>query len=247
MKVKAILDVVGKAIVKNSPTILTAVGITGMVAAAVIACRETPKAIQMMEKKEKPFDKAVEGAKVYWPAALVGVTSAGCLIAANSINLKRQLAALAVASLSEGRLKEYQDAVKRTLGEKKEDEIKGEVAKSALAHTDGSEHQTVIFTGNGDSLCFDAVSGRYFKSNIEKVRQAVNRVNKSMLDTGGACLNDFYEELDLPPIKLGDMLGWSYENKGDLLEVSFSSQLDPDHVPCLVLDYSIAPTYWNEY
>lgn len=240
---------IGKAILtgmkKYAPSILTGVGIGGMLGGTVLACSETPKALEQIKKQEKVKDKIFEGVKAYWPAALVEAASITCIIFANNVSLKRQAAALAAATLSDTRLKEYREAVQKKFGDKKAEEVKDQVAKDILQNKPVNE-QTIIFTGDGDHLCFDAVSGRYFKSSIEKVRQAVNNLNQNLLADGSACLNDLYEELGLEPVKIGDMLGWNAMNSGDLVKVDFSSQLTVDKIPCLVLDYSVAPTYWDD-
>lgn len=54
-------------------------------------------------------------------------------------------------------------------------------------------------------------------------------------------LNDLYFELGLDNIKLGDELGWNID-KG-YIDINFSSQLDANGTPCLVLDYRVAPVY----
>ena len=240
---------IGKAILagmkKYAPSILTGVGIGGMLGGTVLACSETPKALEQIKKQEKVKDKIFEGVKAYWPAALVEAASITCIIFANNVSLKRQAAALAAATLSDTRLKEYREAVRKKFGDKKAEEVKDQVAKDILQNKPINE-QTVIYTGNGDHWCFDAVGGRPFKSSIEKVRQAVNNLNKKLLIEGSASLNDFYDELGLKPSKSGDILGWNASTSGDLLEVDFSSQLTEDGIPCLVLDYSVAPTYWGD-
>ena len=54
-------------------------------------------------------------------------------------------------------------------------------------------------------------------------------------------LNDFYYEIGLDNIKLGDELGWNIDD--GYIDLSFSSQLASDGTPCLVIDYKIAPRY----
>jgi hypothetical protein len=54
-------------------------------------------------------------------------------------------------------------------------------------------------------------------------------------------LNDFYGEIGLEPIQLGDELGWNVDQ--GLIELEFSSQLSENNEPCLVINYNIAPKY----
>lgn len=106
---------------KHSPEILTGIGIAGMVTAAVLAVRATPKALLLLEEEkqrqneelkvsEKENDsedcveidklKPVEILRATWtcyiPSAVTGVLSIACLIGASSVNARRT-AALATA------------------------------------------------------------------------------------------------------------------------------------------------------
>ena len=54
-------------------------------------------------------------------------------------------------------------------------------------------------------------------------------------------LNDFYYEIGLPSIKLGDDIGWNIDN--GYIDLHFSSQLAEDGRPCLVIDYLYGPRY----
>ena len=54
-------------------------------------------------------------------------------------------------------------------------------------------------------------------------------------------LNEFYYEIGLNPISIGDDLGWNIDH--GYIELSFSSQLTDDGNPCLVIDYQVTPRY----
>ena len=56
---------------------------------------------------------------------------------------------------------------------------------------------------------------------------------------GYVSLNEFYSELGLSPIKMGDDLGWNIDDRE--IRVDFSSQLAEDGTPCLVIDFSVSP------
>ena len=90
-------------------------------------------------------------------------------------------------------------------------------------------------------MCFDVLSGRYFKSDIDLIKRVENNINKRMFNDMYISLNEFYIELGLEPIGIGDDLGWSVD-KG-MIDIDFSSQLADDGTPCLVIDYSVSPKY----
>lgn len=235
---------------KHSPELLTGIGIAGMVTTVVLAVRATPKALRLIDEKKAdipeeetiPQIEAVKAAwKVYVPAVLTGILSTICLIGANSVNQRRNAAIAAAYSLSESALKEYREKVVEAIGERKEQAIRDDIAKDKIIKNPVRE---VIVSDRGSTLCYDSLSGRYFKSDIEKLRRIVNDLNRRMRDEMFISLNDFYcavDNPDLGPTKLGDMLGWNID-KG-YIDLNFSSQLTTDGIPCLVLDYTVVPEY----
>ncbi len=233
---------------KHSPEILTGIGIAGMVTTTVMAVRATPKALILIEDKkaENDVDKLtpVETIKATWtcyiPAAITGCLSIFCLIGASSVNARRNAAMATAYTLSESALKEYQGKVIETIGEKKEQSVRDAIAKDRIDKNPVSSRE-VIITEKGNTLCYDAISGRYFKSDIDKLKKAENELNRRMRDEMYISLNEFYYEIGLNPTKIGDDLGWNIDH--GYIELNFSSQLTDDGNPCLVIDYQVTPRY----
>lgn len=236
------------AIKKHSPEILTGIGIAGMITTTVMAVRATPKALILIEERKEEIGaeklEAMDMVKTTWacyiPAAITGTLSVACLIGASSVNARRNAALATAYTLSESALKDYQGKVIEMFGEKKNEAVKDAVAKDKVEKNPVVTRE-VIITEKGNTLCYDAISGRYFKSNIEKIKKAECELNRQMLDDMYVSLNDFYYEIGLDSVKLGDELGWNVDS--GYIDLSFSSQLASDGTPCLVIDYSVAPRY----
>ena len=234
---------------RHAPEILTGIGVAGMVTTTILAVKATPKACLLIDdrKDELKVEKlsATELVKATWkcyiPAAVTCGASIACLVGASSVNFKRNAALATAYKLSEAALSEYKDAVIETIGEKKEQSVRDKVAEERLKKNPVSKSE-IIVTGNGTTLCYDPVGNSYFKSNIQQIESAKNKLNARMLSENYVSLNDFYDELGIGPTKLGDDLGWDIYKDG-LVEIAFSSQLAEDGTPCLVMDYSIAPRY----
>ena len=234
---------------KRSPEILTGIGIAGMITTTILAVRATPKALELIEeqKEEESVDElsSFEVVKVAWkpyiPAIITCVASTACLIGASSVNTKRNAALATAYKLSETALSEYRDKVVETIGEKKERIVRDKVAEERVKKNPVSKNE-VIITGNGKTLCFDPISGRYFMCSIETIKRAENELNKQMLHdiSGYVSLNEFYDELGLDHTSVGDDLGW---NTDQLIDINFSSQLNDNGEPSVVLDYLVAPKY----
>ncbi len=233
---------------KHSPEILTGIGIAGMITTTVLAVRATPKAMVLIEERyrdepdERPRWKTyIKGAwPCYVPAAVTGIISITCLIGASSVNFRRNAALATAYTLSESALKEYQEKVIETIGEKKEQSVRDAVAKDRIDRNPVSSRE-VIITERGNTLCYDVISGRYFKSDIDKLKKVENELNRRMRDEIYISLNEFYYEIGLNPTSIGDDLGWNIDH--GYIELSFSSQLTDEGTPCLVIDYRVAPRY----
>lgn len=241
--IKSLLAVVKK----HDAEILTGLGIAGMITGTVLAVKATPKALELIEEKKKEEEKldTVEVVKTVWkcyiPAALLETLSVTCLIFASVTSNKRNAALAMAYSLSEGALKEYQDKVVETIGEKKEQKIRDEIAKDKIT-SNPVENNNVIFTKNGHTLCYDAICGRYFESDIESIRRAENEANRWMLEENYIALNDLYDLMDLPPSAIGAELGWNM-NDG-YIDMVFSTELATDGRPCLVVSFRKPPHYY---
>lgn len=233
--------------VKHSPEILTGIGIAGMMTSTILAVRSTPKALRLLENAQKEkeealtiMDKTKATWKCYLPSAITGAISVACLICASSVNVKRNAVLATAYSLSETALREYREKVVETIGEKKEQIIKEKIDKDRLEKNPVSSSD-VIVTRKGDTLCYDRIFGRYFKSDIDTIKRAINEVNRQIVVYGYVSLNDFYREIGLVPVEIGDDLGWNIDDRQ--IDIDFSSQLADDGTPCLVIRYSIAPKY----
>lgn len=233
---------------RHSPEILTGIGIAGMVTTTILAVKATPKAIKLIEAEKQakhvdtlsPVDTVKTVWKCYIPAAMTGVSSIACLIGSNAINAKRNAALTTVYTLSEMARNEYKEKVIETIGEKKERTIKEKVDAERIKKDPVSKKE-VIITEKGTTLCYDHVFGRYFKSDIDLINRAMNKINREIVINMYASLNDFYAELGLSPVEMGYDLGWNIDD--GTIEIEPSSQLADDGTPCLVIDYSVSPKY----
>ena len=233
---------------RHSPEILTGIGIAGMVTTTILAVKATPKAIKLIEAEKRakhvdalsPVDTIKTVWKCYIPATMTGVSSIACLIGSNAINAKRNAALTTVYTLSEMARNEYKEKVIETIGEKKERTIKEKVDAERIKKDPVSKKE-VIITEKGTTLCYDHVFGRYFKSDIDIINRAMNKINREIVINMYASLNDFYAELGLSPVEMGYDLGWNIDD--GTIEIEPSSQLADDGTPCLVIDYSVSPKY----
>lgn len=239
----------GRVLTKYSPGILTGIGITGMIGATFMAVKATPKALYLIDTKKEEAEveelTPVETIKTCWtcyiPATLTTVLSAACLIGASTVSAKRNAALATAYSISEAALREYQEKVVEVVGEKKEKAVRDAVAKNQIERDPVTKSEVVIIDSNSNTLCYEPLSGRYFKSTIDKIKKAEIKLDRQMIQEMYVSLNDFYWEIGLDGTDLGDKMGWNL-SKG-YMDLSFSSQLADDGTPCAVIVYGIPPVY----
>jgi hypothetical protein len=234
---------------KHSPEILTGLGVAGMIGCTILAVGATPKALKLIEekKKEKGVDKltAVDTVKAAWkpyiPAIAVGATSAACIIGASATNYRRNAALTAAYTLSETAFTEYREKVIETIGEEKEKEVKNKIAEERVKQNPVSKNN-VIMTGSGNTLCLDETSGRYFYSDKNYIEKIQNTLNQRMLFDicGYVSLNEFYDELDIDHLDIGDKIGW---NTAHMIDIHIDGGISDDGRPCLVIMHNNPPKY----
>lgn len=247
----ALFKDVKMAMTKHSPEILTGLGIAGMLTTTILAVKATPKALDLIaEAEDEKFNNGngealtkAEIIKVAWkpyiPAAVTAVTSTACLIGASSVNAKRNAALATAYNLTANALAEFKKATIETVGEKKEQLIRNKVAEEEI-NKEPVNQSTIIVSGNGSTRCFDSITKQRFTSDIEKIRKVVNDLNRRMINGEDyISLNEFYSEIGVDQVSIGDDLGWNVTR--GLIELDFSAQLDSDGVPCIYIDYMVAP------
>ena len=141
----------------------------------------------------------------YIPAAATCVASTACLIGASSVNIRRNAMLATAYKLSETAFSEYKEKVVETIGDEKEKVVREKVSEERIKKNPITKNE-VIMTDYGDTQFYETLSGRYFKSDIEEIKKVVNYLNKDMLQDmfGTISLNEFYDELELERIDLGD-------------------------------------------
>ena len=240
----------------NSTAILTGMGVAGTVATAYLSGRASFRAAQIIQQEkdlidvlrgeqeeERPPDlTTVRKVKLVWreylPPVAVGSVTVTSILVANRVASKK-IAALTIASgISERALNEYKDKVIEKLGPNQDRAVRDQVAQDRVTNEPVGGRE-IIITGNGEVLCYDMTSGRYFQSTIEDIKRAENRINYELIHYMSASLSMFYEEIGLPPTSHSDSVGWNMNNH---IEVEFSTTMSSDNRPCIAIDFKRQPT-----
>lgn len=153
------------ALKKNSPEILLAAGIISGVATVILACKETLKAEEIVDKHKEMIDTVHEAAeiaaneenvefdekqgvmgaymktawsfaKLYAPAIAMGAISITCVLASHSVLKRRYLGVVAAYEALDTAFKAYRGRVAEEFGDEVEERIRKGVKKEEIEVTD---------------------------------------------------------------------------------------------------------------
>lgn len=236
---------------KNVSTILTCIGAAGVITTAVLAVKETPKAMQIIKDLEsydpETFEKVkpskIECVKATWPcyipAIMSGVATIACIFGANVLNHRQQAALTSAYIFLENSYKEYQNKVKELFGEDADRQIHSAIVHDKYLETD--------ITPSGENVLFyEDHYGDFFECSMMEVKDAEYRLNRKFAITGEATMNDFFDFLGIPENEVGDSFGWSVEYMMDFYGscwIDFEHELVKmdDGLECYIINVSAGP------
>ena len=233
---------------RNGATLLSFIAAGGVVLTSVLAAKNTPKAIQSVrnteaEKGEKLTKLEVirVAAPAYIPALISGSATITCIFGANVLNKRTQASLTSAYMMLDNAYKNYRRKMVEMHGEDVDAEVDAAIVKDKLAH-DG------VAPRDGHQLFYDMTSMRYFETTPENLQQAEYDLNKHLITTGYATINDFYRMLGISELDYGNRLGWSTYAHGryyeGVNEIGFHHQrvtLD-DGLECCLVYFVDEPT-----
>lgn len=235
MPLANIVNNVIKAIRSNSPEILTALGVSGVLTTAYLTAKASFRAAGKLENQD-PRMSTVDKTKIVWtlyiPAALSGAVTVGCIVGARQIGANRTAAAVAAYSLTEKAFVEYKEKVIEQIGKNKEEKIRDDIAQDHISKNPPTKEIVVL---GGQVLCCELYTQRYFRSTMQALQKAENEVNSWCITQRYVTLDDFYSLIGLRHTQMSNKVGWEADR---LLELEFSTVLSEDGEPCLAFNYS---------
>lgn len=237
---------------KYSPEILTGVGILGGITSAVMASKATLKLEPIVDGLTEHVEIAgarhvagdfddrahkrnlaflytratIDIGKLYAPAVSVGIASISCIIGAQGIMQKRNVALVAAYSAVEKGFSEYRKRVEDVVGSDKEAELyynaTPEVVKTKNAETGSTESKTLLHIDpnnlSGYAKFFDELNDNWSEEpeyNRMFIRTQQNYANDKLQVVGHVFLNEVYDSLGIPRTPQGQIVGWTLSTEGD--------------------------------
>lgn len=170
---------------------------------------------------------AVDIAKLYGPAVILGAVSIGCILTSHRILRKRNIAIAAAYATVDRGFKEYRGRVVERFGEELDKELKYNIKAKEIEEKvtdENGEEKIVKKTVQTADIDNHSIYARFFdetctgwtrnaEDNLTFLICQQTHANKRLQLEGYLFLNDVYEMLGLQKSKAGQVIGWVYDEK----------------------------------
>jgi hypothetical protein len=252
---------------KNTPHIMFAGGLIGVVTSTVLACRATLKVDDMFTEMKEDTDAAksmgdqkdlayaylrngVRFTKEYAPALIVGGVSVA-LLTGSHVQLTRRNAALtaAYAGLHQAYM-DYRSRVRDEVGEDKERDLFHGISLEEAKNEAGKIAKRKVADPNKLSIYarfFDEGSPNWQKNsefNRLFVQCQQNYANDILQARGHLFLNEVYDMLGINRSSAGQIVGWVINGEGDnFVDFGMFEAWNADfingHEPSILLEFNV--------
>lgn len=218
----------------NSPIILSSLGGLGVLSTAYLTAKASFEAARLIDDSE--LTETVDRAKLVWKLYIPAGISAGatimCIAGSTRVSANKIIAAQTALSATQQVYSDYREKVIEEYGKRKDENIRDKIAEERVKQNPTGQ---AIVIGEGKILCCELYTGRYFNSDMETLRRAVNDINRKVISQDYVTMTDFYYLIGLTPTSGSSESGWKSVR---LMELQFTSVLTDDGKPCLAFDYN---------
>lgn len=236
----------------NSGTTLTVVGSIGVCITAIMAARDTVKAMKRIEDERNSFrqvysqyveletkDKIKIAAPCYIPTVISGVATILCICSANKLNKNVQKSLTSAYMLLDNSYREYRKSVQDVYGEESDQRV---IEKTA----DRKAEETKLTKQDDTDVFFDYFSLQFFNSKLSTVKNAEIVANDILQNEGNVSLRTLYSLMGQDIIGTDDLLGWSIgagkEYGYERVEIDITPMTRGDGTTYYVIDFVNGPT-----
>lgn len=194
--------------------------------------------------------------KCYIPAAISGGLTLFCIVTSQYISRKEIAGLVATVGVLTANRDQLEKAIKEKYGEDALVEIREKIMPykkpDGVYKKDGDKFPAEL-TGNGDLLCYEGYSGRWFRSSEEAVKEAEEEYNRRFKEGEYLSFNDLYELLGIEHSHFGWQFGYpdpfQYYDMGVGIMFDNNKFFDPDiGENVLYIDIFTYPyENWQEY
>lgn len=229
---------------RHATKILCGLAIGSEAAALYLTAKEAPvvqEAVKELPEGSSGWDRFKTSAKIYIPAWSMAAVSFASIIGGTVIGEKRLALVEGLCSVAQASAAKYQSELVKHAGTEKARQAEDELGAQQM-RDNPVDKANIYATGKGDQLFYDPLSGRYFTSSWDEIEKAVIRLNKSIINGIWVTVNEWYTEIGLEGIGLGETSGWNVDH---LLDIGKYATMTMDDRSCLVLSYYQRPVRYK--
>lgn len=238
---------------KNKPAVYAGLAVAASIGGAVSAVVVTKRASELMKQmkaeeaqitntdeiKKHRIKRYLRVARMYAPVVCLEALAVSSVITGYKVSASRTAAFATAYMITKDDFQAYKQKAVEIVGQKKADSIEHDASVAKIKDEPVPEETEIISTGNGNTLFYDKIGGRYFRSSIDAVRTAEKAIIANIHSYDSASVNEFYYELGLEDTVAGDVLGWNTDKP---LNIKLNStRLSDNNEPAFVIEYEWVP------
>lgn len=232
---------------KHAPLFMTIIASAGVISTTILAVKATPKAMKIISDKEKEkgdkltnYEKIKYAYKPYIYCGISGLSTILCILSIQYLNTRKQTSIISAYALLENSFNEYRDNIKKLYNNDADFLARQEIVKA--------KYDPNYETFGDEILFFDYQGMRFFKSTMDNVVVAENRLLESLNTRGFACLNEYYDYLGIPRLDYGYQLGWGNIYSDDpmnvqSLEFNYEKVIVGESTECWIITCNIPVSF----
>lgn len=238
------MDNFKKFIGKNSPIILSVVGVAGVIVTSGLTIKATIKANNLynsLENKDELSKKDIIRLcwKEYIPAGLAAGTTIACILSANYLNQKVKASLLSAYCMLQNSYIDYRKAANE-LYEDSDIKIANKICENKYTDND------IICLDDGTQMFFDYESGTFFESTMDEMLKHESEFQERMAKYGHVTLNDWERIIGNKLVPIGDEIGWYSNDYHDVygypeVEIRFTKDRMSNGLECVIITFSMEP------
>ena len=245
--IKTATKATSKFVAKHIGDICIGGGVIALVSAVVCCAKDTPKAEKRVkeaeEKKGEPLtkvEKVKAAAPAYIPTISATFTGVALVATGHFVINKRLSAALFSLAASERAYADFTEKTKEVVGERKANDIMEAVAEKRASELPKEVYESDDIPGLGDTLILDTYSNILFRSNMQKITEAVGTFNDGLYSEMSKSYGELLELYGVERSEISDAVGWNINNGH--ISIRPGASLLPNGKPVITISYWIEPS-----
>lgn len=231
---------------RNATKLLAAGAISAEMLGFYFMHKEAPivrERLDALPEGTKWYEKIKVAGPVYLPAIGMLLLSTGCIVGGCAMGERKAAVMASLYSASEASIRRLEEKVVKEIGPAKAKELHDAAAED-LAKANPPGQSKVTETGFGDKLFFERMTGQWFRSSYETVKNAQADFNMVLADPNKDVwldFNDWMDYLGIEHAKFGEYFG--FHRQSSLLLIITDEHITDTGEQYYILDYTQSPGY----